>query len=887
MKRLILVGAMTIAVFGCISEPAPWTAGADLDVQADSTQRKGDGRADVGKVETIPPKDIADVQPDAKLTELPDVTDTSKLDGKDSSQQDGPDAMADLFDGLDVSKDIECKPQCQEKECGDDGCGGICWACSGGQVCNDGLCTSLESGYVLIPNGVFTMGTPDGSGDQLAEPCRSDMEEEHEVVISRPFYMKKTEITVGEYSLSLGDNNNPSKFKKCGNDCPANLMTWFEAAAYCNWLSEKEQLETCYVIGVDSVSWPSGFSCSGYRLPTEAEWEYAARAGTKTAFYSGDNFECGCGSAPNLASIGWYCGNLEPVVYEGCLDLSENDPPGPDCGGMQATAGKSPNDWGLFDIAGGVWEWCWDWYAPYSGNGIDPKGPLTSATKVLRGGSWIDTAKLARHGVRLGAYGPTAANYLFGFRPVRTACDLECDGLECGQGFCGGDCGTCAGELEVCIDGQCVCAPACEGKGCGKNGCGGSCGVCEDGYGCPFGQCEATGNECFDDNDVPWDGCLNGKIAEFLVNPDLSGDQRYPVATFLHGGDLAVVWTQPDEPAWTAFMCILHSDGSSTGALPVNEAILGNQIPQDVVPTDQQGVVVGWSALLPQENIDLFGRRFLSDGTPVGNPFQLNSSVEGKQFGARLAATPQGYLAVWYGPLGADSKVFLREFDPAGVSSSAEAPVDDNDISGSQITPTLARIGSNEFTIVWSTVAGLNIVGRSYNSETDTLSPSFTLGEDNGIGKFSPATVAFPNGSVAVVWKEVDVLKLRVRTQQGELGDIQSLPGTGHPIQGSPAIAIYGGTKIAVAWFEQLTDGPGLPSYKVVAQMFDGEQQPLGEAAKVNYDKVVDLGNGLTLDLASDPAGGFAAVWSSIGQYGDGSGVFAQRFDEEGNKLYK
>jgi formylglycine-generating enzyme required for sulfatase activity len=189
---------------------------------------------------------------------------------------------------------------------------------------------------VLISPGTFMMGSPD------SEQGRESKEgPQHEVAISKPFYMGVTEVTQAQYEAVMGTN--PSKFK--GPTNPVDSVIWDEAVLFCRKLSEK--------------------TGKTFRLPTEAEWEYACRAGTKTRFSFGD-------SESVLGDYAWWQSNS---------------------GGKAHPVGqKKPNPWGLYDMHGNVWEWCADWWGPYPKGPItDPFGPATaSGYRVLRGGSWLN-----------------------------------------------------------------------------------------------------------------------------------------------------------------------------------------------------------------------------------------------------------------------------------------------------------------------------------------------------------------------------------------------------------------------------------------------------------------------------------------------------------------
>jgi formylglycine-generating enzyme required for sulfatase activity len=172
------------------------------------------------------------------------------------------------------------------------------------------------------------------------------------------------------------------------------MVSWLDAVAYCNWLSEKEKLSKCYVINGESVMYLD--TAKGYRLPTEAEWEYAARGGSKSHDY---NY---AGSA-DINAVGWY----------------KDNSPG---GGSKSVGQKTPNELGLFDMTGNLWEWCWDVYdGGYYGisPSDNPKGPESGPYRVMRGGAWYNEANYARVYTRQDHY-PGFRQNSVGFRVART-----------------------------------------------------------------------------------------------------------------------------------------------------------------------------------------------------------------------------------------------------------------------------------------------------------------------------------------------------------------------------------------------------------------------------------------------------------------------------------
>ncbi len=179
---------------------------------------------------------------------------------------------------------------------------------------------------------------------------------------------------------------------------PCIEVTWYGAQAFCNYLSDAEGLERC----ISFSDWSCTWSANGYRLPTEAEWEYACRAGTTTDYYSGDETQNECSPIdPNLDAIGWYCGN--------------------DNGRTEEVGQKIRSDWGLYDLSGNVWEWCNDWYkSDYyaESSAQDPTGPTGGAWWVVRGGGWDSLARYCRSAARSGV-SPGGSYSSLGFRPAR------------------------------------------------------------------------------------------------------------------------------------------------------------------------------------------------------------------------------------------------------------------------------------------------------------------------------------------------------------------------------------------------------------------------------------------------------------------------------------
>lgn len=258
----------------------------------------------------------------------------------------------------------------------------------------------LPEEFVLVHGGTFQMGSPE------EEAWRSEDEVQHTVTVS-DFYMSAYELTQAEYQEITGEN--PSSF--LGEDLPAENIFWLDAVSYCNARSEREGLTPVYTVDGSDVTWAR--SADGYRLPTEAEWEYACRAGTTTPFNTETSI-----SAEESNYYGHYPYEIEDNYFsQGNLTTK----PGEYRQTTVPVTSFSPNQWGLYNMHGNVGEWVWDYYGAYSTEEqTDPTGTETGTLRVYRGGGWNDFAQNMRSAYRAALAGDKGS-FNIGIRLVRNA----------------------------------------------------------------------------------------------------------------------------------------------------------------------------------------------------------------------------------------------------------------------------------------------------------------------------------------------------------------------------------------------------------------------------------------------------------------------------------
>ena len=471
---------------------------------------------------------------------------------------------------------------------------------------------------------------------------------------------------------------------------------------------------------------------------------------------------------------------------------------------------------------------------------------------------------------------------------------------ECGT-FQGCECGTC-GQQTTCIDGQCVCEPGCELKECGDDGCGGTCGACADGSGCVNGNCVFS--ECSDGNSIDWDGCTNGQITEFQVNSYTSGGQWDPsVAPFADGG-FVVAWQSGGD-----------QDGSSNGifgrrygpdAKPVGGEFQANtytpgaqENPCVASSPDGRFVVVWQSDDQDGSDEGVYAQRYYANGDKAGYEFQVNAYVADHQTRPRVAAVGgERFVVVWESknqeawdpPDNAGYGIFARVYDWDGSTVGGEFLVN-TQILSYQKRPGVAGFGDGRFVVAWESGgnqdgSSYGVFGQLYKADSQTkdgveiMINSWT-DDHQGV----PSVATFSGGFVAV-WEsdgqdgsEWSVFGQRYNAGGVKQGGEFQVNAYTDTYQWEASVAAFADGRFVVAWESHMQDGE---SGGVFGQRFAAGGSKSGPEFQVN---TYAAGKQQLASVATF-SDGFVVVWASGGQDGDGNGIFAQRYDQNGNKVY-
>ena len=756
-------------------------------------------------------------------------------------------AKGDAIDG----KAEVCTPECADKECGDNGCGGACGTCEAWLQCND--------------------------ADQCSPaPCVSSIDCPGQLVCEET--LGQCVVCVQDGDCAEGETCGPDYFchgvlpctsdKDCKDfgllcDLDAGVCVQCLKSAHC---AEDEYCQDSYCLPdvcIAGESWCEEnqvLACSddggavGVVETCDAE-QYCEEAGCHDYLCEPASAWCEADVLKTCSEDGKAvvsevdCSAGEQHCFDGqCID-SVCVPEGTKCSD---------------DFTVGVCD----------ADGMGFAEELCPAEQYCEGGEcfpWLCTP---------------AASYCDG--DVAKTCDEK--------GSAVADAVDCGSSGKYCSDGQCVdCEPLCEGKSCGDDGCGGSCGECANGVLCQEDQC--TG--CDDGNDVDWDGCSNGKITEFQVNTTAPNEQRYPSVDQLLNGAIVVVWDADDLDGDSSgvFAQIFDEMGQPAGGeFLVNTYTDASQRNPAVVALSDGNFVVVWEGAgeSPYDGLGISAQVFQADGTKVESQFIVNSFHDGEQRSPAVSSwAAGGFVVVWDGGVqdGDSWGVFGQRLANDGTKVGDEFQAN-TFTEYDQFWPTVAATADGGSVVLWQSGTDQDgddwgIIGQRFGPDGSPVDTEFVANSWTEDSQQHPAAVAMPDGGFVVAWDS--------HYQDGDKGGVfgQLFDGNGAmkgdefqantytaDVQVMPQVDAFPDGSFIVVWNSNPQDGS---KAGVVAQRFGPDGAKVGEELLVNT--YIDH-NQNSASVAAFQDVGFIIVWCSVGQDGSGSGIFAQRFDADGNKLY-
>lgn len=456
--------------------------------------------------------------------------------------------------------------------------------------------------------------------------------------------------------------------------------------------------------------------------------------------------------------------------------------------------------------------------------------------------------------------------------------------------------GACDGGQ--CVDGECVldCVPDCDGKECGDNGCEGSCGSCDDGFNCSAGSCiEAGNNECNDGNDIHWDGCTNGEITEYRTNTFTPGDQSFPDVAGLTNKRHVVVWASYDQDGskWGIFGQLYDTDGGTLGdEFQVNTYTANEQELPRVASLGNGKFIVAWQSISQDgSGWGVYGRRFSADASPTSGELQLNSVTNSHQYLVAIAGqADDSFLPTWYGyPDGSGWGVFYRLFK-ADNSPQFGDKVVNSYVGGTQYQQDVAAHPGG-YVAAWQSndqdTSGYGVYGQRFDLSGTKLGNEFKVHTYTVSGQERPAIGAYASGGFVTVWESYNedgsgwgIYGQRFAANGSKINNPFRVNTYIVSSQYTPDVATWSDGRFVVVWNSSGQDGD---SEGIFGQRYNSDGTPAGNEFQVNvYTKYSQRYPA----VATIPGAGFVVTWNSQAQDDSVSGVFAQRYDAAGNKLY-